>query len=272
MGTIQIKKIEKTVTTGKIGEERQKVKKTYGKIIYRGTLSLNDMAEHIMKHGTVYTEDVVIGVITKLKSCMQEMLADGYKVKLDGIGTLYPTLTSEGVDDAKDFSAQENIVRVGVSFLADQSRKSQYKASAMKQNTTLSTRLYNELTGEDEEGTTPNPTPSGGGGENQNGENQNSQNGGNNNGGESETPASVAAPTISGASPFALQTEVTLSAADGAAIHYTTDGSVPTSESQTYSAPFMLSSTTVVKAIAIKNGVSSDVTSKTFTKSSSNDD
>ena len=97
-------------------------------------------------------------------------------------------------------------------------------------------------------------------------------NGGNNNGGESETPATVAAPTISGASPFASTSEVTLSAADGAAIHYTTDGSVPTSESQTYSAPFMLSSTTVVKAIAIKNGVSSDVASKTFTKSSSNDD
>ena len=30
MGTIQIKKVEKTVTTGKQGEERQKVKKTYG--------------------------------------------------------------------------------------------------------------------------------------------------------------------------------------------------------------------------------------------------
>ena len=273
MGTIQIKKYERKVLVGKKNEQRQQVQKTYGKIIYRGTLSLNDMAEHIMKHGTVYTEDVVIGVITKLKSCMQEMLADGYKVKLDGIGTLYPTLTSEGVDDAKDFSAQENIVRVGVSFLADQSRKSQYKASAMKQNTTLSTRLYNELTGEDEEGTTPNPTPSGGGGENQNGENQNSQNGGNNNGDNNgETPSSVAAPTISGASPFALQTEVTLSAASGAAIHYTTDGSVPTSESQTYSTPFTLTSTTVVKAIAIKNGVSSDVASKTFTKSSSNDD
>ena len=75
MGTIQIKKIEKTVTTGKQGEARQKVKKTYGKIIYRGTLSLADMAEHIMKHGTVYTEDVVIGVITKLKTCMQESVS-----------------------------------------------------------------------------------------------------------------------------------------------------------------------------------------------------
>ena len=65
MGTIQIKKVEKKVVTGKVG--------------------LNEMAEHIMKHGTVYTEDVVIGVITKLKNCIQEMLADGYKVKLDVI-------------------------------------------------------------------------------------------------------------------------------------------------------------------------------------------
>ena len=161
MGTIQIKKVEKKVVTGKVGENRQKVTKTYGKIIYRGTLGLNEMAEHIMKHGTVYTEDVVIGVITKLKNCIQEMLADGYKVKLDGIGTLYPVTTSSGVADAKDFNAQENITRVGVAFLADQSKKSLYKASAMKQGTTLSTKLYSELTGEDDNSLTPDPSPTG---------------------------------------------------------------------------------------------------------------
>ncbi len=143
MGTIQIKKIARKVTIGKIGQERQKVEKTYGKIIYRGTLKMADMVEHIAKHGTVYTEDVVIGVITKLKNCIQEMLADGYKVKLDGIGTLYPVLTS-------DFSAQENITRVGVAFLADQGKKSVYKASAMRQDITLSTSLYSELMEEDD--------------------------------------------------------------------------------------------------------------------------
>ena len=121
------------------------------------------MAEHIMKHGTVYTEDVVIGVITKLKTCMQEMLADGYKVKLDGIGTLYPVLTSEGVTDASKYSAQENVTRVGVSFLADQSKKSQFKASAMKQGTKLSTQLYSELTGEDNENQNGNGSSQGGG-------------------------------------------------------------------------------------------------------------
>ena len=149
MGTIEIKKVERKVTVGKKGEQRQQVKKTYGKIIYRGTMRLTDMAEHIMKHGSIYTEDVVIGVITKLKSCMQEMLADGYKVKLDGIGTLYPVLTSKCVADAKDFSASENVTRLGIAFLADQSKKSAYKASAMRQGATLSTQLYSELTGED---------------------------------------------------------------------------------------------------------------------------
>ena len=171
MGTIEIKKVERKVTVGKKGEQRQQVKKTYGKIIYRGTLRLTDMAEHIMKHGSIYTEDVVIGVITKLKSCMQEMLADGYKVKLDGIGTLYPVLTSKGVADAKDFSASENVTRLGIAFLADQSKKSAYKASAMRQGATLSTQLYSELTGED------NPEPSNSE-ENGGGSNSESGNGG----------------------------------------------------------------------------------------------
>ena len=184
MGTIQIKKYGRKVTIGKVGEERQKVERTYGKIIYRGTLGLNEMAEHIMKHGTVYTEDVVIGVITKLKNCIQEMLADGYKVKLDGIGTLYPVTTSSGVADAKDFNAQENITRVGVAFLADQSKKSLYKASAMKQGTTLSTKLYSELTGEDENSLTPDPSPTGEGSENQGGGNTGGNTGGSTGGNE----------------------------------------------------------------------------------------
>ena len=173
MGTIEIKKVERKVIVGKKGEQRQQVQKTYGKIIYRGTLSLSDMAEHIMKHGSVYTEDVVIGVITKLKTCMQEMLADGYKVKLDGIGTLYPVLSSKGVENAKDFSANEAVTRLGISFLADHSKKSVYKDSAMRQGATLSTQLYSELTGDSHESGSgnehQNQNENGGGSQNQGG-------------------------------------------------------------------------------------------------------
>ena len=273
MGTIQIKKYGRKVTIGKVGEERQKVEKTYGKIIYRGTLRLTDMVEHIMKHGSVYTEDVVIGVITKLKTCMQEMLAEGYKVKLDGIGTLYPVLTSEGVDDAKEFSAQENITRVGVAFLADQSRKSIYKASAMRQGTTLSTSLYNELVeGEEGEGGSNGGSSTGSGtggnGSETPGGNNGGNSGGNTGGGSSTGSDTLAAPVISGTTPFAETTQVSISGPGEAEIRYTTDGSTPTSGSTLYSAAFSLSATTTVKAIAIKDGISSNVATKLFTKSS----
>jgi predicted histone-like DNA-binding protein len=185
MGEIQIQKIQRTVQVKDGDNKRKKVQKTYGKIIYRKTLSLDDMAEHIMKHGSVYTEDVVIGVITKLKSCMQEMLADGHKVKLDGIGTLYPTLTSEGVEDAKDYSPSENVTRVGIAFLADQSRKSMYKARYMRDTVNLSTKLYSELTE-----TSPQPSPNGEGAEQTGGENGNQGGNENQGGGGTTNPPS----------------------------------------------------------------------------------
>ena len=181
MGEIQIQKIQRTVQVKDGDNKRKKVQKTYGKIIYRKTLSLDDMAEHIMKHGSVYTEDVVIGVITKLKSCMQEMLADGHKVKLDGIGTLYPTLTSEGVEDAKDYSPSENVTRVGIAFLADQSRKSMYKARYMRDTVNLSTKLYSA--------TSPQPSPSGEGASQTGGENGNQGNENQGGGGTTNPPS-----------------------------------------------------------------------------------
>ena len=69
-----------------------------------------------------------------------------------------------------------------------------------------------------------------------------------------------------------LFTEVTITGPDEAEIRYTTDGSTPTAESSLYSEALTLSDTTTVKAIAIKNGVSSEVSTKTFIKSSGNGD
>jgi hypothetical protein len=92
-------------------------------------------------------------------------------------------------------------------------------------------------------------------------------NGGSNNGSStgSETET-VETPTINGTTPFEETTQVSISGPAGAEIHYTTDGSTPTTESTLYSEAFTLSDTTTVKAIAVKNGTSSSVTTKTFTK------
>ncbi|MBO6099133.1 MAG: chitobiase/beta-hexosaminidase C-terminal domain-containing protein [Prevotella sp.] len=74
----------------------------------------------------------------------------------------------------------------------------------------------------------------------------------------------VAAPVISCAS----NTVTITSATEGATIYYTTNGTEPTSGSTPYSAPFSIGATTTVKAIAIKSGTPSAVTTETCTHSS----
>jgi hypothetical protein len=81
----------------------------------------------------------------------------------------------------------------------------------------------------------------------------------------------LAAPTISGVTPFTETTSVTIAGPADAEIRYTTDGSTPTAESTLYSGAITLSASATVKAIAIKDGVSSAVTTKVFTKSSGDD-
>ena len=124
--------------------------------------------------------------------------------------------------------------------------------------------MENLLKKEDEESLTPDPSPNGEGSDNQGG-----GNGGNSGGGSSSQ--TLASPTISGNTSFTESTQVTISGPDGAEIHYTTDGTVPTAESTLYSEAFTLSATTTVKAIAIKDGQSSEVASRVFTKSSNDD-
>jgi hypothetical protein len=88
------------------------------------------------------------------------------------------------------------------------------------------------------------------------------------NSGSGSVTQSVSAPTFSGATQFTESTQVSMSGPAGAEIRYTTDGSQPTAQSTLYSGPLTLTETTTVKAIAIKDGQSSSVTSRTYTKGS----
>ena len=101
--------------------------------------------------------------------------------------------------------------------------------------------------------------------DNEENENENENSGsGSSTGSETE---SIMAPEISGTSPFTDSTQVTIQGPQGAEVRYTTDGSAPSAESTLYSEAITLNATTTIKAIAILNGETSEVTSKTFTKS-----
>ena len=89
--------------------------------------------------------------------------------------------------------------------------------------------------------------------------------------GSEQQQNTLAKPTISGANPFTESTEVTMSGPEDAEIYYTTDGSTPSAQSTLYEGGFTLSDTTTVKAIAIKNGESSEVSTRLFSKGTGGD-
>ena len=75
----------------------------------------------------------------------------------------------------------------------------------------------------------------------------------------------VTAPTISpNGGNFGGSQVVTISHDDADAIYYTLDGTTPTTSSTQYTAPFTITATTTVTAIAVKNGVSSSPATATF--------
>lgn len=85
--------------------------------------------------------------------------------------------------------------------------------------------------------------------------------------------AHLDAPTISGDALFVESTDVTITSpvdVEGVAIYYTLDGTDPTTASQPYNAPFLLTETTTVKAIAVYKSITSDVATMTFEKFDAN--
>lgn len=97
---------------------------SYGKYFARSksieTLNLKMLSRHIAEHGSVYTEDVVQGVLLKFKSCLLEMLLSSHSVKIDGLGTFYTTIQNRaGADDPSKFNISENVRGLHIRFRPD---------------------------------------------------------------------------------------------------------------------------------------------------------
>ena len=248
--------------------------KWYARLKSIETLSLTRLAKHIAEHGSVYTQDVVEGVMTKFKNCLLEMLLESKKVKIAGLGTFYLTAECEkgGADKEADFNVNQHLKALHIRFLPDQTAEDNISSREfIKKAEFVNVKSLLSSGNSDEEG-----DGSGNGGTNGGSEQSGSDNSGSGSSTGSESGGSgsqnsgseaVTAPEISGTSPFTDSTQVTIQGPQGAALYYTTDGSTPTSESMDYSEPITLSATTTVKAIAILNGETSAVASKTFTKS-----
>ena len=240
-------------------------------------LNLKGLAAHMAEHNKVSTYEMIVLVLGEMVKCLVHLLKEGQPVKLDGFGTFSPSVDGQGngqatVEAAVAAGAENLINGIKIVFVPENTKGEKLTSKALKQECIftfgyLVESIKRTVNGKERrfQNKTPlsyilAPAADGGGGGGSNGGGS-SQNGG---GSQSQ---SVTAPQISGTTPFAETTSVSIQAEQGAEIRYTTDGSTPTAESSLYSAAITLSDTATVKAIAIKNGQSSEVASKTFTKS-----
>ena len=240
--------------------------KWYARLKSIETLSTTKLAKHISEHGSVYTQDVVEGVMTKFKNCLLEMLLESKKVKVTGLGTFYLTAECEkgGADKEADFNVNQHLKALHIRFLPDQTAEDNISSREfIKKAEFINVKSLLKSATSDEEGDGGN-----GGSGNQSGSGS-EQSG--NSGSGSQQQNTLAKPTISGVTPFTESTEVTMSGPEDAEIRYTTDGSTPTAQSTLYEGGFVLNDTTTVKAIAIKNGESSEVSTRLFSKGTGGD-
>ena len=152
--------------------------KWYGRVKYLESLNTRKLSNHIAEHGSIYTPDVVYGVMEKFRSCLLEMLLNSKKVKIEGLGTFYTTLECvKGGAVSKDkFNILKDVKGLHIRFLPEQ-----------EQETNISSRQFlkqaefinvESLVKSDEETNAPSGN---GGGSNTNPTNP--SNGGGNNGG-----------------------------------------------------------------------------------------
>ena len=194
---------------------------------------------------------------------------EGHSVAVPGLGTMRFGLRSKSIADVNkvgsDLITMRRVIFTPNVDIKEELAKTSINITCYDRNGDVVKRVTSSDDGtvEDNEGGDDTPGSGGGSSSNQN-ENQN-QNGGGNSGSGSVTPT-VNAPNFSGATQFEESTQVTMTGPTGSEIHYTLDGTVPTAESTLYEGPITLSDTTTVKAIAIKDGVSSTVTTRIYTK------
>ena len=111
--------------------------KWYGRVVRKETLSTRGLCQHIESHGSIYTSDVVAGVIAALRRCIPELIAQGVAVQLDGLGTFYPSLESAGADKPENYSTNEHVKGVHVRFLPDSTSLDNITSRTMKEKCSL---------------------------------------------------------------------------------------------------------------------------------------
>ena len=80
--------------------------KYYPEVDTQTTLSLRGFAKHMSDHGSIYSIDIIEGVLKKITQCLPELISQGVPVRMEPLGTFMPTCDVE--KPIESIAAMEN--------------------------------------------------------------------------------------------------------------------------------------------------------------------
>ena len=76
--------------------------KAYASMQHQKTIMLEELADHIVEHGSPFSKGAIYGIIVDLTQCASEALQEGNNVDLGDLGRITTTISSEGASAGKD--------------------------------------------------------------------------------------------------------------------------------------------------------------------------
>ena len=101
-------------------------------------LNLKGFAKHMTSHGKIADYQMCVLVLGQVVDCMTELLSQGQPVKLDGLGTFYPSVDGQGngkneLEQAVATGPEAMINGIKINFNPENSKGEQLTSRAFKE-------------------------------------------------------------------------------------------------------------------------------------------
>ena len=108
----------------------------YGRFVYTETVSTEEFAAHISKHGSPFDRATILGVLMTACDCLVELCLDSKRVRLGDLGTFYLSAQSVGSATEKEWTA-DNVKKAHLRFWPNQKRSYPLDSVTMRKNASL---------------------------------------------------------------------------------------------------------------------------------------
>ena len=83
--------------------------KTYARVDYKETLTVQDMAKHMAEHNTAFSEGTITGILIDFVKCIREQVLMGNTVKINNLAIFKTTVEGNPLDVLYDPEADKTV-------------------------------------------------------------------------------------------------------------------------------------------------------------------